>query len=242
MALYASRRREASDDAFRAVLRVDPRHVMSADAFSPLFRQRFEKLRKELARARKVPARRCRPPPRARRLAGRVPTRTHRRSRPSSRGQLPAPRRQARSLLLPAPLTLREDTLIRVDLAFEQTVPPSRAPCLQQPTGGKDTPLGNALKLGLLLEVETLVVLRLDRPPAGPSWLSAAVLNTQTAQRTREGGIQLPTQPSGSDDLGELARFVVTGESSERVVVMDRSPGPAPAPRAGGRRPARVRR
>ena len=54
MTLSAQRRRDASDDAFRAVLQVDPRHVMSADAFSPTFRQRFDKLRAELARARKV--------------------------------------------------------------------------------------------------------------------------------------------------------------------------------------------
>src|SRR5262249_38714797 len=53
MALYAVRKRDASDDAFRAVLRVDSRHVMSAEGFSPFFRQRFEKLRRELARARK---------------------------------------------------------------------------------------------------------------------------------------------------------------------------------------------
>jgi hypothetical protein len=37
MTLSAQRRRDASDDAFRAVLRVDPRHVMSPDAFSPTF-------------------------------------------------------------------------------------------------------------------------------------------------------------------------------------------------------------
>src|SRR5262249_30984887 len=54
MALSSMRRRDASDEAFRAVLRVDPLHVMSPDASSPTFRQRFDKLRNELARARKL--------------------------------------------------------------------------------------------------------------------------------------------------------------------------------------------
>src|SRR5215468_9534373 len=215
MDLSAQRRRDASDDAFRAVLRVDPRHVMSPDAFSPTFRQRFEKLRTELARARKA--------------------RLSVQSQPAGAtvyvdgfafGHTPATidlvpgtyqvivgRPEAFSF--PHLVQLREDTSLRVDLAFEQTIPPSRAPCLQQPRDGRETPLGNALKLALLLEVDQLVILRLDRPSAGPSWLSAAVLNAQTAQRTRAG-----------DDLGELARFVVTGESGDRVVVVSPSAPP----------------
>jgi len=209
------------------VLRVDPRHVMSPDAFSPTFRQRFEKLRTELARARKA--------------------RLSVQSQPAGAtvyvdgfalGHSPATldlvpgtyqvvvgRPDAYSF--PHLVQLREDTSLRVDLAFEQTIPPSRAPCLQQPRDGRETPLGNALKLALLLEVDQLVVLRLDRPAAGPSWLSAAVLNAQTAQRTREGGIQLGSGRSGGDDLGELARFVVTGEAGERVVPVNPSTGQA---------------
>jgi hypothetical protein len=228
MALHASRRREASDDAFRAVLRIDPRHVMSADGFSPLFRQRFEKLRKELARAKKHRLAVQTTPSGAGVwvdgfLLGHAPLSSE---LPAGSYQVLAGKPEAFSF--PHPIALRDDTALRIDLAFEQSIPPSRVPCLQQQTGGKDTPLGNALKLGLLLEVETLVVLRLDRPPAGPSWLAAAVLNTQTAQRTREGGIQLRAQPGGADDLGELARFVVTGERGERVVVVERTPNPAP--------------
>jgi len=196
MTLSAQRRRDASDDAFRAVLRVDPRHVMSPDAFSPTFRQRFEKLRTELARARK-----------ARLSVQSQPTGATVYVDGFALGHTPA-------------------TLDLVPGTY-QTIPPSRAPCLQQPRDGRETPLGNALKLALLLEVDQLVVLRLDRPAAGPSWLSAAVLNAQTAQRTREGGIQLGSGRSGGDDLGELARFVVTGEAGERVVPVNPSTGQA---------------
>ena len=227
MTLSAQRRREASDDAFRSVLRVDGRHVMSPDAFSPAFRQRFERLRAELARARKL--------------------RLSVQSQPAGAtvyvdgfalGHTPATIElvpgtyqvligRPEAFSFPHVVQLREDTSMRVDLAFEQTIPPSRAACLQQPRDGRETPLGNALKLALLLEVDQLVVLRLDRPTAGPSWLSAAVLNAQTAQRTREGGIQLGTTRSGGDDLGELARFVVTGETGERVVAVNPSPSQA---------------
>ena len=227
MTLSAQRRRDASDDAFRAVLRVDPRHVMSPDAFSPTFRQRFDKLRAELARARKVRLSvQSQPAGATVYVDGFALGHT-----PASLDLVPGTYQvlvgRPEAYSFPHLVQLREDTALRVDLAFEQTIPPSRAPCLQQPRDGHETPLGNALKLALLLEVDQLVILRLDRPSAGPSWLSAAVLNAQTAQRTREGGIQLGSGKSGGDDLGELARFVVTGETGERVVAMNPSTGQA---------------
>ncbi len=227
MTLSAQRRRDASDDAFRAVLRVDPRHVMSPDAFSPTFRQRFNKLRAELARARKLRLSvQSQPPGAAVYVDGFALGHT-----PATLELVPGTYQilvgRPDAFSFPHVMSLREDTSLRVDLAFEQTIPPSRAPCLQQPRDGRETPLGNALKLALLLEVDQLVVLRLDRPTAGPSWLSAAVLNAQTAQRTREGGIQLGSARSGGDDLGELARFVVTGEAGERVVAVNPSTGQA---------------
>lgn len=223
MALSSQRRREASDDAFRSVLRVDPRHVMSPDAFSPTFRQRFDKLRAELARAPKLHLSvQSQPAGATVYVDGLALGHT-----PATIDLVPGTYQvlvgRPDAFSFPHLVQLREDTSLRVDLAFEQTIPPSRAACLQQPRDGKETPLGNALKLALLLEVDQLVVLRLDRPAAGPSWLSAAVLNAQTAQRTREGGIQLGGTPSGGDDLGELARFVVTGETGERVVVVNPS-------------------
>jgi len=227
MALSAQRRREASDDAFRAVLRIDPRHVMSADAFSPSFRQRFDKLRAELTRARKLHLSvQSQPQGATVYVDGLALGHT-----PATLDLVPGSYQvlvgRPDAFSFPHPVQLREDTSLRIDLAFEQTVPPSRAACLQQPREGRETPLGNALKLALLLEVDQLVILRLDRPAAGPSWLSAAVLNAQTAQRTREGGIQLGGTHGGPDDLGELARFVVTGETGERVVVVGPSAGPA---------------
>ena len=225
MALSAQRRRDASDDAFRAVLRIDPRHVMSPDAFSPTFRARFDKLRAELARARKLRLSvQSQPAGAAVYVDGLAFGHT-----PATLDLVPGTYQvlvgRPDAFSFPHLVQLREDTSLRIDLAFEQTIPPSRAPCLHQPRDGRETPLGNALKLALLLEVDQLVVLRLDRPPAGPSWLSAAVLSAQTAQRTREGGIQLGGARSTSDDLGELARFVITGETSDRVVVVNPSTG-----------------
>ncbi len=220
MALSALRRRDASDDAFRGVLRVNPKQVMSADAFSPSFRARFDKLRTELARARKLRLSVQSQPAGATVFVDGLPL-GH---TPATLELVPGTYQvlvgRGEAMSFPHSVQLREDTSLRVDLAFEQTIPPSRAPCLQQPRDGKETPLGNALKLALLLEVDQLVVLRLDRPAAGPSWLSAAVLSAQTAQRTREGGIQLAPTRSTSDDLEELARFVVTGETGTRVVAV----------------------
>ena len=169
MALSSQRRREASDDAFRSVLRVDPRHVMSPDAFSPTFRQRFDKLRAELARAPKLHLSvQSQPAGATVYVDGLALGHT-----PATIDLVPGNYQifvgRADAFSFPHGVQLREDTSLRVDLAFEQTIPPSRAACLQQPRDGKETPLGNALKLALLLEVDQLVVLRLDRPAAGPS-------------------------------------------------------------------------
>ncbi len=112
---------------------------------------------------------------------------------------------------------LREDTSLRVDLAFEQTIPPSRAACLQQPRDGKETPLGNALKLALLLEVDQLVVLRLDRP-AGRTELALRG-GPQRADRT--------AYPRRGHPARRGAGFVATTSASWRA-------SSSPARRASG--------
>src|SRR5262249_23970813 len=54
MTLSSLRRREASDDAFRAVPPVDPPPGIGPHALSPPFPPRFDRLRAELGRARKL--------------------------------------------------------------------------------------------------------------------------------------------------------------------------------------------
>src|SRR5262249_9600244 len=122
MALYAVRKRDASDDAFRAVLRVDSRHLMSAEGFSPFFRQRFEKLRRELARRRNSGLPVTSPPPRASGggdvfLVGPPPPPPE---LPAGSSQPPAGKPDAFSS--PRRISLRGDTAVRIDLGFEQSV------------------------------------------------------------------------------------------------------------------------
>ncbi|HMK71804.1 MAG TPA: PEGA domain-containing protein, partial [Myxococcaceae bacterium] len=51
MTLSALKRRDASDDAFRSVLRLEPNYRMSSASYSPALRGRFERLRQEQVRA-----------------------------------------------------------------------------------------------------------------------------------------------------------------------------------------------
>ena len=220
VALSALKRRDASDDAFRQVLRLQPGYRMSAASYSPALRARFEKLRQEQAHAPRVKLTVTSTPPGATVFLDGLPA-----------GQTPLARElppglyqllvgQSGGLSLPHVLALRDDLAFNVDLAFERSLPATRALCLQSTGDSPGTlPVGNALKLGLLLELEQLVLVRLDRQLPASTVLIATVLDVPTAQRTREGWLRVSNPASVPDGLAELATFAVTGEASERINV-----------------------
>jgi hypothetical protein len=235
--LATLKQRDASDDAFRQVLRLQPGHRMSAASYSPALRTRFERLRQEQAHAPTVKLTVTSSPPGATVFLDGL-----------SVGQTPLVREltpgvyqlilgQDGGLSLSHALALRDDLAFNVDLSFERALPPSRELCLQTaPEAGGTVPVGNALKLGLLLELEQLVLVRLDREHAGATALTATVLDVPTAQRTREGWLRVPNPGAVPDGLAELAAFAVTGEPSDRIVVDvpagHLAPAPPPAPSA----------
>lgn len=236
MTLSALKRRDASDDAFRSVLRLQPTYRMSAASYSPAFRARFERLRQEQARA-----------PTVRLSVASVPAGATVFLDGLAVGQTPLVRELSPGLYqllvgkdggfsFPRTLALREDLTLTVDLAFERSVPPTRELCLQaSPEPGGALPIGHALKLGMLLELEQLVLVHLDRDRMATDALVATVVDIPTAQRTREGWLRVAQGGSVPDGIAELATFAVTGEASDRVTID--APRPA-APAATAPPPA----
>ncbi|HXX31846.1 MAG TPA: PEGA domain-containing protein [Myxococcaceae bacterium] len=235
MTLSALRRREASDDAFRQILRLEPTHRMSASSYSPALRARFERLRQEQARSATVRlAVTSSPPGSTVYLDGLALGQT-----PFARDLTPG----VYQLVLaggggwsfPRTVALRDDLAVHVDVAFERSVPATRELCLEtSPDSSGVLPLGHPLRLGLLLELEQLVLVHLDRDGAGPLSLTATVVDVPTAQRTREGWLRVSRPGSIPDGVAELATFAVTGVASDRVAVQapPSPPPPPPAPAA----------
>jgi hypothetical protein len=211
-----------SDAAFRGVLRLQPGYELDPDLFAPSTRQVFDKLRRELARAPKVKL--------------------------SVKSSLPASDVYVDGLKLgQTPLTLDlpagtydltlvkgdaisfprqvqvqgTDTPLLVDLAFEGSVSVSPFPCLATLDGNDERTLGHAVRLGGMLGVEEVIVVRLERSSSGPKWFAATVLNVEGGQKVREGGFKTQGLDAPAEALPALVDFVTTGRSPSTLVVMN---------------------
>ncbi len=210
-----------SDDAFRNVLRLDAQYKLDPDLFTPSTRQAFEKLRKELARGKKVKLSvKSTLPASGVFLDGR------------SMGQTPL------ALEVPAgtyELTLEngdavsfprqlpvqgEETPVLVDLAYEGAIVATPFPCLAS-SGDGDKELSHAIRLGGTLGVEEVIVVKLERASSGPKWLAATVLNVEGGQKLREGGFKTQGLDAPTESLTALVDFVTTGKTQPSLVVLN---------------------
>jgi hypothetical protein len=217
----AAGRLKESDAAFRNVLRLEPHHTLDASLYAPSIRQAFEKVRSELARAKKVKL-------------------SVKSALPSSEVYLDGLKAGQTPLtleLLPGlyELTIVKDsavsfprrlqvqspeTPIFVDLAYEGSVTDSPFPCLASTGNSDETMLSHAVRLGGTLGVEEVIVVRLERSsPRGPQWLAATVLNVEGGQKLREGGLKIQGQETSVESLSALVDFVTTGKAPPPLVV-----------------------
>ncbi len=216
LVLHRLSRPEDGDDAFRQVLRVDPKYELSADYYAPSTRARFEQLRKELATAKKVTLSVTSTPTRADvyvdgLLMGTTP---FTRSFPAGAYQVALSLEQKRSF--PRRLELQRETHQHVNLAFEGAVQVHPTLCIED--GGSEAgTFGTAVNLAAMLGTPQLAVLRLVRQDNGASWLVATLLSTETGERIREGGIQATRDGTPSSAFGELTRFIAAGEPGPNV-------------------------
>ncbi len=221
------------DEAYRQVLRVDPKYELSADYYAPSTRERFEKIRKELARATRVVLSVTSTPSGADVyvdgfLVGRTP---FTQKFPAGSYQLALARDQKYSF--PRRIDLQEESHQHVNLAFEGAVHVHPRLCIDDADSEAGT-FRTAVNLAAALGTQQLAVLRLVRQVNGSNWLVATLINAQSGERIREGGIQISRDGTASRALGELTRFVVAGEPGPNVQegpMLDASePAPVPPP------------
>lgn len=220
-----------ADELFRHVLRLQPSFQLDPDYFMPSIRQKFDRFRKELQATRRVRVEVKSLPPGAEIYLDGVKQSA---VTPAALEVWPGDyelivaREGQRSL--PHQLAAYRENSILVDLQFEGAIQLDRDPCFATRAGDERTRLAGALKVATLLGVDTMVVLNLDRAKTGPSALGATVLDTRSAATVRWGKIKLPVGAQDAPSaIGELAKFVMTGESGKQLVAADGVKSPAPA-------------
>jgi hypothetical protein len=250
----AMNRVKESDDAFRNVLRLEATYTLDPDQYTPSTRQAFEKLRKELLKARKVKLSVKSTLPASEvflegRSMGQTPLTLE-----VSAGTYELALKKGEAISFPRQIPVQgEETPVLVDLAYEGSISASPFPCL---ASGEDDEkvLSHAVRMGGTLGVEEVIVVRLERASSGPQWLAATVLNVEGGQKLREGGFKTQGLDAPAESLTGLVDFVTTGKTQPSVVVLSSNiqppwastepstPGPvdAKAAKSGAVRPLRV--
>lgn len=245
-----------SDDAFRAVLRLDGQYKLDPDVYTPSIRQAFDRLRRDLARGPKVRLVVKSTLPSSEvflegRSLGVTPLTVE---LPAGTYELTVQKDKAVSI--PRQLSVQgAEVPVLVDLAYEGSILATPFPCLAAGEGG-ERGFSHAIRLGGSLGVEEVIVVRLERASSGPKWLAATVLNVEGGQKLREGGFKTQGLDAPAESLAALVDFITTGKAQPSVVVTrpDLQPPwekPAAAPPAaappeavahpsGGVRPLRV--
>ncbi|MBU8896701.1 PEGA domain-containing protein [Corallococcus sp. M34] len=226
--LRAQGKAKDSDAAFLQVLRLQPQYPLDPDLYAPSVRQAFDKVRRELARTRKV----------------KVAVKS---TLPASEVYLDGLRVGQTPLQLDLPAGTYDLALVKagahsfsrqvqvqgtdlpllVDLAFEGAVSGSPFPCLASSDPSDERTLAHAVRLGGALGVEEVILARLEHPSSGPKWFAATVLHVEGGQRLREGGFKTQGLDAPAEALSALVDFVTTGRSPSNLVVMNAS-GKAP--------------
>ncbi|HEX8539652.1 MAG TPA: PEGA domain-containing protein [Cystobacter sp.] len=213
MTLRALGRVKESDDAFLNVLRLDAQYQLDPDYYTPSTRQAFDKLRRELARARKV---------RLSVKSSLSPSEVFLDGR--SVGQTPLALevppgtyaltlKKGDAVSFPRQFSVQgEETPVLVDLAYEGAVSATPFPCLATPEEGEQG-LSHAVRLGGTLGVEEVIVVRLEGASSGPKWLAATVLNVEGGQKLREGGFKTRGLEAPAESLSALVDFITTGKT-----------------------------
>lgn len=229
--LRSMKRLPEAEAVLGRVLRLDPTYRLNLEVYPPAFQRLFEEVRRQVQSSALVPISVVSSQPGAEVFLdgwkvgkapffGRLPKGTYR---------LTLKRSGATSL--PRMISLEEELRVQVDFEFEASVRGRGTPCVAD-KGEETARLSNAVKLGALLGVSEVVLVRIERQSTGPAWLSAALVSVAGGQKIREGGLKLVDTGRAAEGLEELANFIHTGQVGARVVARAVSPQPPDAPRA----------
>ncbi|HYI00604.1 PEGA domain-containing protein [Hyalangium sp.] len=209
-----------SDAAFRNVLRLQPQHKLDPSLYAPSIRQAFEKVRSELAKARKVKLSVKSTLPASEVYldglkVGQTPV-----SVDVIAGTYDITVVKGSAVSFPRQIQVQgTDTPVLVDLAYEGSVSATPFPCLASADRSDERTLSHAVRLGGTLGVEEVIVVRLETPSSGPKWFAATVLNVEGGQKVREGGFKTQGLDAPPDTLSALVDFVTTGKAPPNLVV-----------------------
>ncbi len=224
-----------SFDTFFRLLRVDPKHALDPDLYSPLTREYFEEVRKAWARLPRGQLTVQSTPPDAEvfldgRSVGKTPF----------NGSLP--RGKYLLVVQKAGLTsfsryvhVDPHASVQVDLAFEASLRPQLPLCVD--SRGRSSSIEQPLRLAALLGAEELVVLHVESRVAEPGWATAVLLEVNRGARVRKGGLKAVPAGGKSAGLEALADFIVTGRLVSDVVAVGAASelrAPAFEERSGG--------
>lgn len=212
-------------DAFRRVVRINPKVKLNPDAHAPSVIAAVEAMKKELAKSKKgtLQVRVDNGPAATVAIDGLVVGATplklelvpgSYRVSLFSGGQLSFPHR----VELP-----REGALLSVEYGFEGAVSRQAPLCVSAAADG------HALKLAQLVGAEKVIILRNRAQQGGPTYLSGTLYDLATATEERTGSV-------APGLIRNLATFLVTGKSQEGVQqlkpppMVTAAPGESPPP------------
>ncbi|MCM2333921.1 MAG: PEGA domain-containing protein, partial [Anaeromyxobacteraceae bacterium] len=228
--VHLSLRQEEERDAVQvALLKVDPGHQLDPVLYAPGFRAHFEALRQKV---RAMPKRRLTVTARGRGgaiyVSGRdvgptpatviLPAGTYRVAGAAGALRIPSFEVDLSS----------EDRSVVLDFALAETFRPGAGPGMVLPTADRAAPV---IRAGAWLGVEKLVVASRGSE-GGAHFLVGAIYDVRRGALLREGSVRMISGGVPASNLGALAAFLLTGQSSREVQDRTREPQGRAAPRS----------
>ena len=218
----AENRKADADQAFRSVLRVEPKTTLDEDYYSPPTRAHFEEVRAALARVPKLPLTIESLP--VGRIAyidgtrqGKTPLTV---SLPPGTYSLTLAQGAQQSLSHTVSLTAPKT--ITVDWAFERRIDRRHGLCIEdapEKSAGADR-VHAAIRLGDMLgALEVVLVTAEGQRDPERLWVQATRVNVETGEKVREGALKLSGSPT-QRELLKLAAFIDSGKMDSDVVVL----------------------
>jgi hypothetical protein len=224
MIKLAAKQNKEADEAFRQVLKIDPAYQLDVDYYSPSTRSAFDKVRQEMATEKKVTLQVRSNPAGADVFldgfnVGKTPLN---KQLPPTRYQLVLMKGGITSFA--RAINVSETPSVHVDLDFEGAVKSGPPLCISE--GTRADKVGNAVKMGALLGVDEVALVRISKQEASAQWVTASLINVRGGSVAREGGLKM--DPSGPpSQVDDLVAYTATGQPTPNLVVAQ---GKQPAP------------
>jgi hypothetical protein len=220
-------KRAEGEEAFRRVLRVMPDYRLDFINFSPSTRALFDAVRRGLEETKKSRLEVTSKPAGADVYLDGV-----RLGATPFKGQVDPGAYQlvlskGKTLSFPRAVDLRSPATVFADLEFEGRFRASRHACLSA-DADPNLVLSNAMRLGAVLDVERVMLVRFVGKAGEARWLSAGLLIGSSGQGVREGKFRFVNSEQRAE-MAELAGFVLNGQSA-RIITVTAGPGEQRAP------------